>query len=511
MLWKRIRFIGQIGRIRRIRWIGPIVDQSDPSNPTDPSSFFERRFAVATALQHDRFQQLEATNLQKVKPMNPEQSIDRRMVLSGLGATLSLPFLESFGGKTSAAQRNAKDPSRFACFYIPGAISQYRWFPNDTGPNYTIAPAHKPLEHHRDHFSVLTGLSHIEGRISGHTHPYSWLTGHNINLIPGTISNTISVDQVAAKHIGPTYLNSLALSFANGVGTVTLSRNSLGVDIPATSNYRRVFESLFPPADRAQIKQAQARLALNRSILDTATGNIKDIKRNLGRIDQRRLDQYLESVRDVEKRLLQKEAILEDGRPKFDDSKIRLERKARNSMREHIELMTDLIVLAFQTDMTRVATHSLGGEAGPNYDDYKDFARKAGARLRGTHDIHHKGGGNRGESNPDVLALSYRDEMLCACIARFMDKLKGVEASEGTLLDHTAILFGGAQTASHVGVSFPTIVAGGKALGFKHGQHLRWRQDTRPMSDLYLTLLQQLGCPVDSFKESSNTISELLT
>ena len=441
--------------------------------------------------------------------MKRKYFLNRRTVLHGLGATLALPTLEAFSGKTLAAEQNRKDPSRFACFYIPGAISQYKWFPKDTGPDYTIAPSHKPLAHHRDHFSVLTGLSHIEGRISGHTHPYSWLTGHNINLVPGTKTNTISVDQVAAKHIGPTYLNSLVLSWTNGVGTVTLSRNSLGVDIPATANYRGVFESLFPPADKAQIKKAQERLAHHRSILDTAMGNVGDIKRKLGRIDQQRIDQYLHSVRDVEKRLIQKEEILGKGRPKFDDSKVRLEGQ-KNSMREHIELMTDLIVLAFQTDMTRVATQNLGGEAGPNYDDYKEWANKAGARLRGTHDVHHKGGGNRGADNPDVIALSYRDEMLCACMARFMDKLQAIEASEGTLLDHTAILFGGAQTASHVGVSFPTILAGGQALGFKHGQHIQWPLDKRPMSDLYLTILQQLGCPVESFKESAGPITELL-
>ena len=438
-----------------------------------------------------------------------EFSPSRRMVLSGLGATLALPTLEAFTRKTVAAEQKRKDPSRFACFYIPGAISQYNWFPSDTGSNYTLAKSHKPLEHHRDHFSVLTGLSHIKGRISGHTHPYSWLTGHNINLIPGTISNTISVDQVAAKHIGPTYLNSLVLSWANGVGTTTLSRNSLGVDIPATADYRRVFESLFPPADRGEIKKKQERLALNRSILDTAMSGVGELKRGLGRIDQQRVDQYLQSVRDVEKRLIQKDFILAGGRPKFDEAKVGLYGR-ENSMREHIELMTDLIVLAFQTDMTRVATQCLGGEAGPNYDDYKDWARKAGARLRGTHDVHHKGGGNRGADNPDVIALSLRDEMLCACVARFMDKLQDIEASEGTLLDHTVILFGGAQTASHVGSSFPTILAGGDALGFKHGHHTKWKKDERAMSDLYLTILQQLGCPVDSFKESAGTISEVL-
>jgi hypothetical protein len=445
-----------------------------------------------------------------INAMNSKNFLTRRDVLRGFGATLALPALEIFGGKTLAAQQNRKDPSRFACFYIPGAISQYNWFPKDTGPKYTIAPSHKPLEHLRDHFTVLTGLSHIQGRISGHTHPYSWLTGHNINLIPGTISNTISVDQVAAKHIGPTYLSSLVLSWTNGVGTSTLSRNSLGVDLPATANYRDVFESLFPPADKDQITKAQARLAHQRSILDTAMGNVADLKRKLGYLDQQRLEQYLHSVREVEKRLVQKEEILGKGRPAFDAAGVRTNRDAPNSWREHIELMTDLIVLSFQTDMTRVATQCLGGEAGPNYDDYKDWARKAGAPLRGTHDVHHKGGGNRGETNPDVIALSYRDEMLCSCVARFMDKLQKIEASEGTLLDHTAILFGGAQTASHVGSSFPTILAGGKALGFKHGQHVQWPLDKRPMSDLYLTILQQLGCKVESFKESAGPITEIL-
>ena len=315
---------------------------------------------------------------------------------------------------------------------------------------------------------------------------------------------------MAAKHLGPTYLNSLVLSWTSGVGVTTLSRNSLGVDIPATADYRKVFERLFPPADRAEIKKKQERLALNRSILDTAMGNVKDVKRKLGRIDQERVDQYLHSVREVEKRLIQKEEILEDGRPKFDESKVRLEREVKNSFQEHVELMTDLIVLAFQTDMTRVATQCLGGEAGPNYDDYKVWANKAGAQQRGTHDVHHKGGGNRGADNPDVIALSCRDEMLCACMARFMDKLKGIRASEGSLLDHTAILFGGAQTASHVGSSFPTILAGGKSLGFKHGHHVKWPKDKRPMSDLYLTILQQLGCPVNSFKESAGPIGDLL-
>ncbi len=441
--------------------------------------------------------------------MNPKtHSITRRTLLRGLGATLALPYLDIMGGATATAAAGAKEPRRLACFYIPGAINRHTWFPKDTGRDYTLAEGHKPLEKHRDQFTVLTNLSHITGRISGHVHPYNWLTGHNINIIPGTITNTVSMDQVAAKHLGPTWVPSLALSFADGVGTATLSRNSMGVDIPATANHRTVFERLFPPADKEQLKEAHARIALNHSVLDTAVGTVKDFQRQLGADDRRRLDQYLESIREVEKRLDDSKEILERGRPKFDEAAVKTQPQGKNSMREHIELMTDLIVLGFQTDMTRVVTHCLGGEGGPNYDEYKDWAQKSGAPVRGAHDVHHKGQG--APDSPEVKVLGSRDEMLIACLARLMDKLKEVRAADGTLLDHTILLFGGAQITSHSGKSFPTILAGGRKLGFKHGQHLKWDSDKKPMSDLYLTILQQLGCPVTSFKESVGPISELL-
>jgi hypothetical protein len=436
--------------------------------------------------------------------------ITRRTVLRGLGATLALPCLEIMGGKTLAAATGGKEPSRLACFYIPGGINHYNWFPEETGFNYTLAPSHEPLAHHRDHFSVLTSLSHIQGRISGHVHPYNWLTGHNINQTPGAITNTVSMDQVAAKHLGPTWLPSLALSFTDGVGTATLSRNALGVDIPATANYRTVFERLFPPADAQQLEQAKVRLALNRSVLDTAVGDVKDLQSKLGSIDRQRLEQYLDSVRDVEQRLVDRDRIIERGRPEFDESGVRLDRESKNSMQEHIELMMDLIALAFQTDMTRVVTHSLGGEGGPNYDEYKEWAQQEDAPVRGAHDVHHKGTGNRGADNPDVRVLGNRDRMFCACLARLMDKLQAIETNDGTLLDHSVLLLGGSQISSHSGKSFPMLLAGGNRLGFRHGQHLKWKGDERPASDLYLTILQQLGCPVTSFKESAGPISELL-
>jgi hypothetical protein len=434
--------------------------------------------------------------------------ITRRTMLRGLGASIALPWLDIMGAATAAAAP-AKDPRRLACFYVPGAIGRHGWFPNDTGANYTLAPSHKPLAGHRERFSVLTNLLHITGRISGHVHPYNWLTGHNINLTPGTITNTVSMDQVAAKHLGPTWLPSLALSFTDGVGTATLSRNALGVDIPATANHRAVFERLFPPAEKAQLKEAQERLILNRSVLDTAVGNVKSFQGRLGAEDRRRVDQYLDSIRDLEKRLTDSEAILLRGRPVFDENGVKVQPAAKNRMQEHIEMMTDLIVLAFRTDMTRVVTHSLGGEGGPNYEEYKDWAQQAGAPVRGAHDVHHKGG-QAGVDSPDSKVIEARDEMLCACLARLMDKLQAAPAADGTLLDHTVLLFGGAQISSHSGKSFPTLLAGGGKLGFRHGRHHKWEGEKKPMSNLYLTILQQLGCPVTSFKESNGILSELL-
>lgn len=436
--------------------------------------------------------------------------LSRRTVLRGFGATLALPFLEMMSSRTKAATRGEKDPPRLACFYIPGAINHYNWFPKDEGFNYTLAPSHLPLAKHRDKFSVLSSLLHIQGRISGHEHPYNWLTGTNIKITPGTITNSISMDQVAAKYIGPTYVPSLALSWQDGVGTRTLSRNAMGADIPAVASYRTVFERLFPPADKSQIKDAQARIALDRSILDTAMGDVKSFRNTLGAGDKHRVDQYLESIREVEVRLNDKATILENGRPDFDETSLRLEPQGKNSFEEHIELMVDLIALAFQTDMTRVVTHCLGGEGGPNYTDYKDWAKQAGAPLRGAHDVHHKGSGNRGADNPDTKVLGYRDVMFVSKLARLMDKLQSIEAAEGTLLDHTILLMGGSQISSHSGGSFPMLLAGGKQLGFKHGQHIKWPGGTKPASDLYLTILQQMGCPVTSFKESTGPISEIL-
>lgn len=434
--------------------------------------------------------------------------LPRRTLLQGFGAGLALPFLEVMGGKTVAAAAGKAEPPRLACFYIPGAIAAAQWYPKDTGFDYTLAESHQPLAPYRDQFTLLTGLSHIEGRITGHPHAKNWLTGHNINLTPGTLTNTVSMDQVAAKHIGQTYLPSLSLSWTSGVGDATLSRNQLGADIPATSNYREVFERLFPPAEKSQIKQAKERIALDRSVLDTAMGSVNDLKRRVSQSDQRRIDQYLQAIREIEIRLTRSNKILDQGRPKFNEQEIQIADEGKDSMVDHLHLMMDLIALGFQTDMTRVVTQSLGGEAGPNYSEYQGWAKDFGAQVRGVHDYHHKGGGNRSGSDAKVIAA--RDKVYSSSLSRLMSKLADIESANGNLLDHTVLMMGGSQISSHSGSNFPMLLAGGTKLGFKHGQHVKWKGSTKSASDLYLTILQQMGCPVSRFKESKGPLTEIL-
>ena len=208
-----------------------------------------------------------------------------------------------------------------------------------------------------------------------------------------------------------------------------------------------------------------------RECLDRVVDQVEQDLLDLDAVDQHRLDQYLESIRGVEKRLSERHELLDKGRPQFDEQSVKLQPQGKSGMQEHIEMMMDLVALAFQTDMTRVVTQVLGGEGGPNYDEYKIWATRASGQVRGAHDIHHKG--SNGTDTPDVKMLAFRDEMFCACLARLMDKLKGIPAAEGTLLDHTMVLFGSGMGNGnqHDHDNLPILVAGG-GPAWSSGRHV---------------------------------------
>ena len=445
----------------------------------------------------------------------------RRAVIRGMGGMITLPFLEALNRKALAATEltKKKDPSRLVCMHIPGAIHRENWFPKDVGPGFELSPTLQHIARHRDDFSVLSGLSHM-GNPGAHMSGVMWLTSSNLYQSAGSHIISISMDQVAARYLGKeTYVPSMPLSHGRGSGNFTLSCNAQGVSITSTGSHRLAFEALFPPNSPEQIAEAQARVAKDKSILDLALGDIRGVRRRISQADQGRLDLYLDSIRTIENRLEQQSKFLAEGGPEMD--KAFMETKGLTLV-QHGDLMHDIIVLALQADMTRVITHQLGPEqGGGQWPDWKIWGKRGGMTDEylgswGAHPLWHGGSTPAWNPQPEhitiarVKALAERDKDITIQLGRLMDKLKAVDAHEGTLLDHTAILFGGTQVTSHSSDNYPTVLAGGKHLGFKHGKHLKWKRYEKPMSNLFLTILQQLGCPETKFGQSNGIISELM-
>ncbi len=453
--------------------------------------------------------------------MSLRQPLSRRTALKGLGGMIALPYLEAMNPHSlHAANKSEAEPPRMAWFYIPGAILRPAWFPQQTGIDYELPQTITNIERHRDNFTMISGTMHIEGQVGGHGHKLNWLTAHHVRQSVGTITNSISVDQLAAQHFGHTYLPSLVLSFGTEGGDhgVTLSRNPQGADIPPMASPRAVFNSLFPPEDAAQLQATQERLALKKSILDAAIDEIRSLHRQLGASDQRRVDAYLTTVRDVEQRVTSRREILEMPRPKVNIEGINLDQEIEwkepvTSIKQWMEAMTDLIVIAFQTDMTRVVTYALGDEGTPGYygREWVEWKEKYKHNFGNPHNMHHNGGNLNELESADAKAFGARDALYITCFGRMLDKLQATPATDGNLLDYCQLLIGGAQDKTHRAVNFPLLVAGGKKLGWKHNQHVQFDQGKVPTSDLFLTMLQAAGCPVERFKESRGPLSELLT
>ncbi|MBL8795324.1 MAG: DUF1552 domain-containing protein [Planctomycetia bacterium] len=450
----------------------------------------------------------------KIRPLS------RRSVLQGLGATIALPWLDIMAEGLNAAQRAAADPPRLSFFYIPGSVLRPAWFPKETGFDYTLPQTMQHIARFRDQVTIISGTMHIQGQVGGHAHKLNWLTAHHIREKPGTFTNSISVDQVAAQHLGNTYLPSLVLSFATDGGDFgcTLSRNALGADIPPLANPRAVFDALFPAKDPAAIGEQKKRLAQRRSILDAASGDISSLQRDLGTGDRQRLDEYLSSVRDLERRLATREGLLAAARAEVSLGGINLDQPSYAtgptvSMREWMEAMTDLVVLGLQTDMTRIVTYALADEGTPGTygREWVEWKAQYKHKYSNPHNMHHIGGDLEELESAEARTMAARDALFIQCFGRMLDQLAKIPARDGTLLDHCQLLIGGAQDRTHRAVNFPLLVAGGKKLGWKHGQHVRYPQGKVPTSDLFLTMLAAAGCPVKSFKESRGILSELLT
>lgn len=436
--------------------------------------------------------------------------LDRRTFLQGTaGVSLSLPLLECMGRDANHNQR----PKRLCAVYFPyGAMTprndspdkDWGWMPSGEGRDYEFNKSLKSLEPLRDQLTFLKGLSHLNGRrMGGHDTADIWLTGAQFK--GGSFRNSISIDQLAAQHFGDaTRFSSLTMSTDGGVGEATrsstLSFGRNGTPIPAQNRPRLVFNRFFGVNSESAGRQRKE-LENSGSMLDLLLEHSKTVRKKLGKQDLQKFDEYLDSVRSIEKRVDRSQRWLDIPKPKVDATDLHLD-SDYNSPEEYIRTMYDLIFLAFQTDSTRVATYQLGNMNGATsiagqFPQLLGFGKKIHALAHGWNK---KGGGE---------ALGKWDQYLAEQLARFLSRLNTTQEGDGTLLDHTMVLYGSSNSTTHNNNNYPLLLAGGNGLGLKHGQVHNHSKDT-PLTNLHVTMLNRLGVPTESFVDSTGELTDLI-
>ena len=457
-------------------------------------------------------------------------SLDRRRFLRGTGVALALPLFESVTTSLARAAADSANPKRLACFYFPDGVpmplpkdpahKDWLWFPHGNGKKFTFTKCMEPLEPLRKDLTVLSGFSHPPVRkIHGHSNADQFLTAA-ATAYDGPYKNTISLDQEFATHVGDqTRFSSLVMSTDGGTGTPrgahTLSFNRSGRAIPAEHRPKRVFDMLFVKSDG----DAARRLALSKNALDDLLADARSLRKTLSSQDQKRLDEYLESVREAEVKVQKAKHWINTPLPKVDADHLNLN-LTPDEPRLYIQTMFELIYLAFKTDSTRVATYQIGRENGVGKSDH--LARAVGFNL--AHSLSHETKNPGGWKKFGIYCRFLNEEF-----GRFATKLKQSPepAGEGSMLDNTLLLLGSASSAFHLSRNYPLILAGGKNMGFKHGQYLNhagdnpaggpwnggrepWQKEAAhediPLSNLFVTMLQRLGVKTNKFADSTGKL-----
>ena len=417
--------------------------------------------------------------------------LSRRKLIRGAGVALGLPLLESMvpAGMAKAAQSGSPG-SRLACIYIPHGSVQDKWIPTSTGRNFEFSPTLKALEPFRDHINVVSGLAlpvAYEGDPSAGGHHrrafQCWLTC----VAPGTGPSPTSIDQIAADYIGQdTQLPSLELALEE---RASISWRTPNNPMPMQVNPRVVFERLF--GDGSSPEQLAARRAQSATILDEIRQELASLQRTLPSGDRIRMEQYLNDVREVERRLsLEMDSVQRD---------IELpERPAGipDSFEEHAMTMFDLIALAWQADLTRVSTLMLAAEL-------SNRAFPESGVNDGFHNCSHH------MYNPENMQrlAQLNAYHIQTTMAYFVSRLNATPDGDGSLLDHSLVLYGSglgnSQDHGHSGL--PIVLAGGASGKVTGGKHIRLPEET-PVSNLLVTMLDKVGVPVDGFADSNGTV-----
>jgi hypothetical protein len=447
--------------------------------------------------------------------MSRNWHIPRRTFLKGLGTCISLPLLEAMVRPMSllAETPGVRRPLRMGFIYVPNGANMVDWTPSETGTEFDLPSILEPLADVRSELQVLTGLAHQKAFANGdgagdHARANAtFLTGCQARKTAGAdIRAGVSVDQVAAARIGrSTRLPSLELSCDKGqkAGACDsgyacayqfhLSWRTESVPNPAEVNPRQVFERLFGggvPGE--QLESRVQREQTRKSVLDFALDDARRLRQNLGRTDQRKLDEYLSSVRDLEMRLENAEKMAarmpETSRPDG----------IPQEYGEHMRLMFDLLALAYQTDSTRIATFALAHDGSNRPYPFIGVSE-------GHHDLsHHEGKAEKKEK----IAKINRFHM--TQFAYFLKRLKEIKEGDGSLLDNCMVVYGSgiADGNAHNHDNLPVLLAG-KGGGTLHpGRHVKFHGRV-PMTNLYLSMLDRMGATTERLGDSTGRLSDI--
>ena len=414
---------------------------------------------------------------------------DRRSLLKGSGVVLTLPALQSVAASPESATSQADQfkAKRIVCIGTFLGFYQQAFFPAQTGRDYELSSLLKPLSDHRDDFTVFSGLDHRSP--NGHA---AWN-----NFLCGQSPGAYSLDQMIADKIGQdSRFPSVQLSA--GKASRTMSHTRQGVALPMIQRPSVFYSKLFvSPTDRAR---SEYLLRSGRSALDGVVEDAKRLQQSVSGSDQAKLDEYFDSLREVERRMTRQIASADEQLPETDYRLPGYDPVAPTLQLEAEELMYDLMALALETDSTRVMSLFIGGLG-------QVFTINGETLQAGYHALSHHG------NDPDAIAdlIKVETEHI-RCFNRFLNQLKRKTDSNGQpLLDSTIVLLGtGMGDASrHANSNLPTLVAGG---GFNHGQHIaidRKAPDALLLGDLYVTLLQQLGIEADRFSNAERNLNHL--
>ncbi|MCM8527328.1 MAG: DUF1552 domain-containing protein [Lentisphaeraceae bacterium] len=456
--------------------------------------------------------------------------LDRRHFLRGSGAALALPLLNCMiPSGYSQNKANKEKPKRSVFVYFPNGVNVLTWQMTTAGKDYQLTDVLKSLEKHRNDVTHFSGMHHPNGIGQAHVCADLWLTSAQLTQSGGSYKNSVSCDQLMAEVTAPhTRFSSLQISIAGGVGSPqnsnTLSWSSDGIPLPAETHPRNMFNRLFG-IEKGKIESKRRKLDRRGSVLDTILSDAKKVRKDVGTEDRTKLDEYLQSVREVEVRTERMEAWLDVPKPEIDgQTKGRFQRNVdRKQAGDYYRTIYDLMALTLQTDMTRVITYMSGTEG-------NGLALPEVGISQTRHQLSHH------NSDPEIMArLTKSDTFLTEQFSYFLDKLKSIDEQGESLLDRSMVLYGSGMSYghSHGNANLPTILAGGKSLGLKHGTHIDYNIETlkkydlndaqkhyhvctKPVNDkarlsnILLTMMQKMDVKADKFVDSNGVISEIL-